>query len=1195
MWSPQRPGTNRAESQKGRTAMTATLDYIFDQLKVESAGAHPLRFTNATVVNGPGRTTAGSFPKALELKKGGARIDISSLAIDARQFHMRVVFRSPGKVTSRNNLVESAHLPFSLSLHPGADDQSYEFRADVGSQDHGWTGATNRFTRRLKNKTWYVADIAYDLDTLALFINEKLVGIAALPNGALKAPGGSDLFFGTWVDGRRNQFTGAIAAFQLNQAVPTDLERQLDERRTDPSWYISHAQNRLRGTVDLGRATEPIKLSRQTGQHQQRHERGLLSYHDSLGMAHEMHGAIHSTYQSMRSRHKLGHLLTDEIPGHAGTGRMSMFSQGGIYWTRGLGAHPVVGKMWLAYEAQGGAAGIGFPTESARRLNGGQHQRFQNGSIVYRDNDPTAHVLDGAATSAWRLSTLGWPTTSTQTVRRGVRIRGTMTEFERGAIYTFGSSTVTLASREIVEAYQDRGGPEGSLGLPTTSLRSVGGGSQKVAGFQNGVLVLNGNRVERPDPFRIRIGRVNTRESEGWLAGENDLYLRIRVLENGNEIYSVRKPGRGSYSGRNVRDIDFTIPRKLTPKVDSAYTLEVKVWDDDNAATGKDDFLGTWEKRLDASNLWGYAEGNGVFSSGAIKKIRNIDASIVPDVNAAKLSEQEKFWSLANRGTSSVNWQKYAAAFRDVDSETEWWDVGDWVHKAFHELVVDGVASGGNCFGMSLESIYSRKGRSRFPLPTNRFNSWSTLEKDFNIRQCFQVGAEPIWWFVGQFLSGNTHDPKDVFTGTRNAFNRGANPVLCVSQNYDFSGAPHCVLPIAWDSSSKPWKIDVLDPNGRGAVDTVEINPDANTFRYQRSGSSTAYSGGAWSGGRMHYMPFGVLDSTPRTPVWEAIVLLLAGTVLILGEASETTAITDNLGNDLDAHGEEAKTGLKNRRRIDDAFVRYRGFDDINNGSVASDMRFRMGRRLQTDGTAEEEPLVLTPLQPLDRFRGLPTSVADALDRLGDLASGRNAHHLANDPRVAAALNARSRAALTELTTGPSELSFRHEIADRSNGDFHYMVKHGTSEFEVTTSAKRNATSTIGSDLLGTSKQTIEIETAVSRPTSTLRSSTRLGATDSVEVIVDDLALEVGRQVKVNPQPGLGSFDIVGAPDTGQVQFTVVTTIAGREQRRRFNVDSKPGLRVDIASAVASSELAVGRIDNVFGPISDRVLLPPVG
>ncbi len=437
-------------------------------------------------------------------------------------------------------------------------------------------------------------------------------------------------------------------------------------------------------------------------------------------------------------------------------------------------------------------------------------------------------------------------------------------------------------------------------------------------------------------PFKLFIGRINTDESEGWFMGQNDLYIKVTLKEGSRTLYNKRHPSSGDYGGRNIIDLNLTIPSVITPNSNKTVTLIVDVWEAD---PGNDDHLGKWTKILNMANGWGLRENGGILNSGSFSKVNSIRASVKPQVNIASLSETEKFWGTRNRSTNDLSYQQYASAFSDVDSDTEWWDVTDWLEKAFYELVIEDLAEGGNCFGMSLEAIYARKNSSLFSLPLNRFTNWSVLQPEFNVKHCYQVGASAIWWFLKEFITGNTHDPKDVFNRTRAEFNRGNHPVLCVSQNYDFSGAPHCILPVAWDSRSKPWKISICDPNFPNRLKTLTVNPDDNTFEY--IGGST-YHGGAWSGGRLHFMPFTVLNKAPRTPIWDAILLILAGTIIILGDDTQTSSITDLNGNDLNAYGSRANDQLQRGRHLNGYFVGFKGYDQPHSlsskGTIAGEL-----------------------------------------------------------------------------------------------------------------------------------------------------------------------------------------------------------------------------------------------------------------
>src|SRR5699024_3309401 len=153
--------------------------------------------------------------------------------------------------------------------------------------------------------------------------------------------------------------------------------------------------------------------------------------------------------------------------------------------------------------------------------------------------------------------------------------------------------------------------------------------------------------------------------------------------------------------------------------------------------------------------------------------------------------------------------------------------------------------------------------------------------------------------------------------------NRGSHPVICIAQNYNFTGGPHCILPVKWDKSTKPWKMTILDPNFPGNLKTLTVNPDNNTFRYV---GSRTYTGWQWSGRRFHHMPFSILDGKQRVPVWDLILLILTGTIIILADDGETVSITDTNGKDLDAFGTRARNVIKNGGEPSEFFVGYNGF-----------------------------------------------------------------------------------------------------------------------------------------------------------------------------------------------------------------------------------------------------------------------------
>jgi LGFP repeat len=491
---------------------------------------------------------------------------------------------------------------------------------------------------------------------------------------------------------------------------------------------------------------------------------------------------------------------------------------------------------------------------------------------------------------------------------------------------------------DIRDKYKSVHGPSGDLGFPTSDEADIPGAPApaRYNTFQHGSILWFGSSSATYIcvAFVITLGRVDTQESEGWGRGQNDVYMYATIEDNGHVIHSERIPSSGDSDGDNIYTINKAFdlgPAGIVPNdPNRVIKFSLDVWDSD--WPDDDDHLGDFGYTLSMANAWGFKDNPaGLFNSGGFDNINSITWSVAPLIDERLLTEAQKWWGVKNIGTNPLTYNQYASAFSDVDSDTEWWDPTDWLAKLFYSAVVEGLAKSGNCFGMSLEAIYSKKHRSILRLPLDRFNVWESVRNEFNIKHQYQVGAPAIWWFVGEFLSGKTHDPVSVFQATRQAYFSGCDPVLCISQNYDFSGAPHCILPIGWNDSVYPWQILVHDPNfpSIGAGDPgpriLNVFPDSNTYSYD--GGSNKYSGGEWSGGRLHYMPFELVNERPRTPIFEAIMLLVTGVILILGTDSETTSLTDENGIDLDAFGSDSVSRLQAGKALTKKFVSVKGFD----------------------------------------------------------------------------------------------------------------------------------------------------------------------------------------------------------------------------------------------------------------------------
>lgn len=1206
--------------------MATLIDFTLDSSTVTNPdGSHLTKFVRSRLVTGPGEVPMGDYEKALDLNSHGhATVDLTGLHPHRHHFCVRVVFSADAAPTGREVLAECDLLPFRLVADRGTTAGTLTVSAEVRTSASGWAAATTRFGPTLAPGEWHTAALAYDLDTLAVFIDGQIVSVHAFPDGTLGAAAGHRLAVGNALD-HTGHFHGRLAAVRWQDHIPAALESQLDDRRSSAEWFVTYKYELLRPQLDLGTARDALTYDAAVDAYVQDYDNGLMMYHDGAGVAFEMHGAIVATYRSLSERSPLGHLVSDERDTRKAGGRKSQFDQGAIYWSPATGAVPVIGQLYLDYERLGESAGIGFPTGLATAVPGGQQQAFEGAMMFHRAGAAAAHEVHGAILAHYLAiggpARWGFPLTDETDVMSNGSSIGRSNDFDGCTVYWSSLTGAWEVHGAIRDRFHAMKGPAGVLGFPTCDETDVPGAPApaRCNTFQHGSLLWFGGDVVPAMPFRIYIGRLDTVESEGLFMGQNDLYLRVTVTDRGSTVFDQRFPSSGDYGGNNSLDFDYLVPALITPnRLDQLVTLRVDVWDSDDGAPfgGGDDHLGTWTRTLGPADGWGMADNSGLLNSGAFDDIQNITASIKPQVDASQLTEEQKWWGVANRSTPTISYGQYGDAFSDVDDQPEWWDIGDDLEELFYALVVEGLAGSGNCFGMSLEGINARKGRSLFGLPLDRFTSWDTCRNEFNIKHCYQVGAGPIWWFVGQFLSGNTHDPVDVFTATRASFAAGDNPVLCLAQNYDFSGAPHCVMPVAWNSAVSPWEITICDPNHPGELQTLYVDPGVNTFHYD---NGDVYDGGAWTGGRLHYMPYHLLCSPVQTPIWEAILLILAGTVLILGDGAETVSIADGNGNDLDAFGQRARAMQARGASLDGFFFGVKGFQS-EPGSVVGrppvtrppivvgpplpqrwpvggELMLRPGRRMQ-DVTLGRRPLgsrfAHEPLRKLideKPLRGLASQLAadqKAMRVIGD----RTLTSVAADSRLQ--LGRELQDALHRLVTAARSDDFVHEVRGRrEGGQLAYAVKHGLGQVHVSSPLSRGQSTTVQVKDLGTSKATMRLSADHDRQV-TLRSESRLGtAGDRVAITLSGIPASGGTDIQVSVKPGLGGVEVVSGGQPVNTSVTVEGRLNGRDVRHTYTVPLRDGIRIEPAPVLASGTLPVAEIGTLFGPASRKVQVAP--
>ncbi len=902
--------------------MSTLIDYTFATASVANPDStRPAAFAGATVVTGPGATALGALPHAIALAGGAppVTVDLSGLSPDRTRFTVDVVFKLDAAPTSPQPILSSALLPFALTAVPA--DGGYAIEATIGLATPALSGV--RTATAMKPGTWHTATLAYDLDTLSVFVDHAIEAVHASPAGAVAAAGGATLTVGSG--------PVSLAAIRWQDDIDPALETQLDDRRDGAEWAITFKREQLGAALALGDAQGALAQDPATGAWIQHYAAGLIMWSEATGVACEMHGSIWGLYVSLDDIGPLGVLITDEIAGNKAGSRRSTFTAGTIYWSAATGAVPVVGHLYVDYERLGGPGGVlGLPTAFSSAVNGGLEQVFEAGRMYYRNGDGAAHEVHGAILGQFLatggVGTWGFPLTDEVDATSNGTAIGRLSDFAGATFYWSGGTGAHEVHGAIRDYYRQHAGAASELGLPTSDEMDIPGGSGRMNTFIGGALLWNG-AVTWVHPFQLFVGRIDTVEEEGAFMGQNDVYGRVTVTQAGATLYNQRQPGSGDSDDHNVVDWNLTIPPHITPTLETV-TLTIDLWDSDDGAPfgGGDDHLGAWHIDLNPANAWGLGINGGIIDSGKFADVNSVQVSVKPLVDTADLQPAELWWGVKNRGTDSIPYPLYAAAFEDVDSAPEWWDAIDWLDKAYYAAVAEHIARGGNCFGMSLAGIDALKGTGPYSLPLNRFQDWNSVVQQFNVRHQYQVGAAPIWWFVEEFLSGATHSPKEVFTNTRDAHNRGDNPVLCLSQKSDFSGAPHCIMPVGWDDSAKPWKIMVQDPNfPASAPRPLLVDPDADTYHYD---GGNIYDGTSDSGGRLHWMPYHLLSHQQDTPIGELLALLLAGTIIIMAEGTDSSGITDADGNDLDASGTRAAAELVTGSRLGGYFMPVRGMSD---------------------------------------------------------------------------------------------------------------------------------------------------------------------------------------------------------------------------------------------------------------------------
>jgi hypothetical protein len=656
---------------------------------------------------------------------------------------------------------------------------------------------------------------------------------------------------------------------------------------------------------------------------------------------------IHPKWQSLAQKNRqgvdlqsyLGDPLADQsaIPANQGGGTVQYFQRGMIVAKKNGQAFVVYGSIYVRYRDLGGLGSqLGQPcADEEDAAGGGRVSSFEKGDI-YCDSSHGAHEVRGAIYGRYKAlggpgGVLGYPTTGETVVMDDKKKEvGAFNRFAKnGAIYWSPETGAWEVYGVIREAWETQyKGVKGPLGFPIAEQKTMptlpGLPETVYSSFKKGALVwqdrgqfMGANMVNGLDVY---VESFNARGSHGFwesigVAGDN-LYVNVNITASNGQHLSERMPASGDYGkGRDIQQHIFPIPA-----VRGDLTFEVVFEGVDRRPSSGDTVLGKAVGTYNARNLWGINQPTTGWQGDF-----NATFDIYPHniYNRAEF-RQEMFWGFLNVGTPDLSWDEFADTFSDV-SFSEDNTLGHVEHPfdyLFYKWVFEGLAKNGNCFGMCVESIYAQVGRSLFAEPVVTYPWGGPETQEVNIKMGYQLGGDLIDWFLGQFVSGNTHNPVNVFNTSRDQFNRGDYPVISLTSDSMFADG-HCVRPYAWFDGNFPGKpgalvIKVANPNSP-AVQPVKgsayfkpvpdddpsclivIDKATNTFKILAASSTevnnpTVYAGGEWSGGRMLSIPFCQFSGQPRTPFWEVLSLLVGGTLIIFGGDAQMKQITDGSG-----------------------------------------------------------------------------------------------------------------------------------------------------------------------------------------------------------------------------------------------------------------------------------------------------------
>lgn len=636
-------------------------------------------------------------------------------------------------------------------------------------------------------------------------------------------------------------------------------------------------------------------------------------------------GRVLHCYRKYGGARALGLALSiDEPTGIAGVTR-SRFERGMIL--SGPQSVWLIPEMFVARWLDSGAERglLGVPTGPATVDGRGHTQPFERGALYCVDGE--CFVLRGPIADEYRRlggidGPWGAPRSSTTSLKDPRCTRG---RFEKVTVYHSSATGLQLLSPEFAALHERLGGHAGKLGLPVAAATRLQPGMVG-QDFQHGVILDRGAGPFVATALRLVLGAVHVRwMKDGGIRDYNaEPYVYWRIKVDGTTVRNRRYPEEGEHKASSFPLAQEYIVRPL--RVGTLVEMSVDVYDAD---VGKDDRIGGLGERFDAANAWQTGGG-----ADGIQKNKNADwiddkrlrtthdlefdysVGFVQEIDESAHFRARDFWRFNNfTGPALMSRRAYVETFRDVEVAPD--TIDQLLHpidSMLYEAAFDTIADGGNCFGMSLEALYVRAGRSLLARPLHErvgslgdkvsVSTADDVEPEIrdliNIKQAYQLGLGYLAGTLPEVAKGFVRGGMPAFEFVRERLRRGIDCVLCMNirkEDGEYSG--HCVAPYRCErrqgSRSEPHRIWVADPNlvwrtRSGDCSAIEVAEDGwwRAVEYKGDTVRVLSFGSEMSAPPFPAMltaaSFTTLDEQPRTVTSGLFYLALGLGLLAFGD-----------------------------------------------------------------------------------------------------------------------------------------------------------------------------------------------------------------------------------------------------------------------------------------------------------------------